>query len=487
MNQHQLLAIVGCAVAAILTSSATRAAGQARSAASVTFSEHVAPILFAHCTSCHREGEAAPFALTNYAEARPFARQMARMVQRREMPPWMPGPSDFAFAHPRVLTDAQIEVFERWAAAGAPEGNRTKLPPLPTFTTGWQIGPPDLVAKMPEPFEVPATGPDIYRNFVLPLNLTEDVWVRAVDFRPGARTVIHHSLFFLDTSGAAREQDARDPRPGFAGGMGGIGFLATRGTRRGGGIAGLLGGGDDEPLSRTGAALGGWAVGARAQELPHGLAFLVRKGSDLILSTHFHPSGQAEREQSIIGLYFAKEPPTQSFTAIQLPPLFGVLEGIDIAPGQTDFKISDSFALPIDVRAFRVGGHAHYLAKDMKLTATFPDGTKKTLLWIPDWDFSWQEQYLFKDFVDLPKGTRLESTITYDNSPANPRNPNKTPVRVRWGEESNDEMGSLSLMVVAKEPEELSQLQRAFSQHVRNAALTRPGLRQMLQRRPPPR
>lgn len=463
------------------------AADQVRHASAggvVTFSEHVAPIVFAHCASCHRAGEAAPFPLTSYAAARPLARQMARMVQRREMPPWMPAPTDYPFAHARGLSDQQIATIERWVATGAPEGDRSKLPPLPTFTSGWQIGPPDLIAKMSEAFEVPATGPDIYRNFVVPLNLETDVWVRAVEFRPSARTVVHHSLFFLDATGAAREQDARDPQPGFAGGMGGVGFRVRGGPAGGAGVGNLVGllGVGAQPLSRAGGTLGGWAVGARAQELPDGLAFLVPKGSDLILSTHFHPSGQAEREQSTLGLYLAKEPPTQSFTGIQLPPLFGVLEGLDIQPGDTTYSLSDSFTIPVNVRAFRVGGHAHYLAKELKLTATFPDGATKTLLWIKDWDFAWQEQYLFKEFVDLPKGTRLDGKVTYDNSSANPRNPSKPPVRVTWGEESSDEMGSVSLMVVAANPDELTELQAAFAKHVREAALTRPGLRRFLQR-----
>jgi hypothetical protein len=480
MTRHGI--VLGSAlVAAILWGG--DAATQSRASAAATFSEHVAPILFANCTSCHRAGEAAPFPLTAFAEARPLARQIARMVQRREMPPWMPEDSDYPFMHRRGLTVEQIAVIERWVAAGAPEGDRSKLPPLPSFTTGWQIGTPDLVVRMPEPFDVPATGADVYRNFVVPLNLDADVWVRAVDFRPSARTVVHHSLFFLDATGAAREQDARDPLPGFAGGMGGVGFRLSGNNTGLIGLAGLLGVGG-QPLSRSGGTLGGWAVGARANELPDGLAYFVPKGADLILSTHFHPSGQAEREQSSLGLYFSKTPPQQAFTAIQLPPIFGVLEGLDIAPGDSSYSLSDSFTLPVDVRGFRVGGHAHYLAKEMKLTATLPDGASKTLLWIKDWDFAWQEQYLFKEFVDLPKGTRLDARITYDNSAANPRNPNKPPARVTWGEESNDEMGSMTLLVVAAVPEQLAELQAAIATHVRQAAIARPGLQRFIKRPP---
>jgi hypothetical protein len=267
--------------------------------------------------------------------------------------------------------------------------------------------------------------------------------------------------------------------------MGGARVLGA--GRGAGGLAGLLGGrgaanGTDQ-IARAGGSLGGWALGGRALELPDGLAFFVPKGSDLILSTHFHPSGRAEREQSTVGLYFADAPPTQAFTTIQLPPIFGVLEGLDIPPGEQRYRISDAFVLPVDVRAFGVGAHAHYLGKQMHLTATLPDGTVRTLLRIDDWDFSWQERYTFTEFVPLPAGTRLEAEVLYDNSAGNKRNPSRPPVRVTWGEESNDEMGSIGLQVVAARPGELPQLQQAFAAHVRQAALTRPGLRQLLQRR----
>jgi hypothetical protein len=319
------------------------------------------------------------------------------------------------------------------------------------------------------------------------LNLDRDLWVRAIDFRPSARAVVHHSLFFLDTTGVARERDEGDPGPGFRGSMGG--GVRLGGAGRGGGLAALLGGGGGandppaDPIARVAGGLGGWAVGGRARELPEGLAFPLPKGSDLILSTHFHPSGKAQMEKSTVGLYFASGPPTQAFTTIQLPPLFGVFEGIDIPAGQERYTLQDSFVIPIDVKAFSVGAHAHYLGKEMKLTATLPDGTAKTLLWIKDWDFSWQEGYRFKDFVTLPKGTRLDAIVSYDNSVANKRNPSRPPVRVTWGEESNDEMGSIGLQVGAANRGELPQLQRTFNEHLRTAATTRPGLKQLLQQR----
>ena len=453
----------------------------------VTFSEHVAPIVFANCTPCHRPGEAAPFQIMNYRDARPLAKAIAAATAQRIMPPWKAGPSDYEFDNARRLSDDQIATIQRWVADGALEGDASTLPAMPRFTEGWQLGPPDLAVTMSEAFAVPASGPDVYRSFVVPLGLDHDAWVRAIDFRPSARSVVHHSLFFLDATGAARERDASDPLPGFSGGMGGGRVLgAGRGNAQG--LTGLLNGSSandrpDDRIARAGGGLGGWALGGRALELPTGLAFFVPKGSDLILSTHFHPSGKAQQEKSTVGLYFASGPPTQAFTTLQLPPIFGVFEGLDIPAGQERYTLTDSFVIPVDVRAFSIGAHAHYLGKEMKLTATLPDGTAKTLLWIKDWDFSWQERYRFKDFVSLPKGTRLDALVSYDNSAANKRNPSRPPVRVTWGEESTDEMGSIGMQVVAANPRELPQLQQAFAQYVRQAALSRPGLRRLLQRR----
>ncbi|HEY7442117.1 MAG TPA: hypothetical protein VH701_06845 [Vicinamibacterales bacterium] len=455
-----------------------------RAQAPVTFSEHVAPIVFRNCTVCHRPGESAPFPLLSYRDARPWARAIAAATVARVMPPWKAAPSDYEFRNARQLSADEISTIQRWVADGTLEGDPARLPPPPSFSDGWQLGVPALVVQMPEEFEVPAQGPDIYRSFVVPLNLDRDSWIRAIDFRPSARTVVHHSLFFLDDTGAARERDAADPLPGFPGSMGG-GRLSRAG-RSAAAFANVARGGVADGVaalaSRVG-GIGGWAPGGRALELPEGLAFFVPKGADLILSTHFHPSGKVEREQSTVGLYFAEAPPTQAFTTIQLPPIFGVLEGLDIAAGEKHYVIKDSFVVPVDVRAFSVGAHAHYLGRQMTLTATLPDGAVKTLLRIDDWDFSWQERYHFKSFVPLPKGTRLDVEISYDNSAANARNPSRPPVRVTWGEESTDEMGSISLHVVAAREDELPLLQREFTDHVRLAALTRPGLRQLLQRR----
>lgn len=441
----------------------------------VNFAEHVAPIIFKNCTPCHRPGEAAPFSLMNYIDVKKRGKLIATVTESRQMPPWKADQGSVEFKNERRLTAAQIETIKEWVAAGMPEGNLARMPPMPNFQDGWQLGKPDLIVKMREGFHVPADGPDIYRNFAIPLNLSEDRWIKAIAFLPGVRAVVHHSLFFYDSTGDALKQDEADPQPGYAGQMGGG---LGRGT-----LQSLLGGNRGaQPRGAAFGSLGGWAVGGQARELPDGLAYFVPKGSALILSTHFHPSGKPETETSTIGLYFADKPPTKAFTGIQLPPLFGMFKGLDIPAGANDYAIEDSFVLPVDVKAFGAGAHAHYLGKTMKLTATLPNGQVKTLLNINDWDFAWQDQYQFKDYVTLPKGTRLHVRVTYDNTAANPRNPRNPPQRVTWGEGSFDEMGSMSLFVVAVNEREQPVLWQAYNEHLRSAFQNRKSSPNLLRR-----
>jgi hypothetical protein len=440
-----------------------------------TFSKEVASILFQQCAVCHRPGEAAPFSLLTYQDAKKRGKVIARVTESRQMPPWKAEKGDVAFRNERRLTDEQIAVLRRWVDAGMPEGDPAQTPAVPTFADGWALGKPDLVVKMPKAYRVPAEGRDIYRNFAVSLGLTEDRWVKAIDFRPSAPSVVHHTLFFLDTTGTARKKEEASGEVGFKGAMGGLG---RGGADRGRGILGGIGEGGALP-GRAG--LGGWALGAQARSLPDGLAYRLPKGADLILSTHFHPSGKAEEEASTIAFYFADKPPAQRFTGLQLPFGFGILAGINLPAGKKDFAIEDSYVLPVDVKGFGISAHAHYLAKQFKVTATLADGKTKTLLYISDWDFAWQEQYQFQDFVDLPKGTKLHVKITYDNSADNPRNPTNPPKHVRWGRESTDEMGSITLLVVAAREAEFPKLQEGYRQHILDTVTNGP-LRRFLDR-----
>jgi hypothetical protein len=359
------------------------------------------------------------------------------------MPPWKAEPASYSYKDSRRLTDRQLELIQDWVKQGMPRGEGNS-PPLPTFPEGWQLGTPDLIVEMPKAFTVYAEGPDIYRNFVIPLDLKQDEWVQAVELRPSSRGVVHHVLYFADSSGDARKMEAESMDEA-------QGMRFTRGM----------------------IPMGGMAVGAQPHLLPDGLALNLPKGSDLVFQYHFHPSGKMETEKSKIGLYFAKRPPDHTLTNIQFPPVYGLFSNVKIPAGQKEFKVRDSYVLPVDVVAISAGAHAHYLGKTMKMTATLPGGQVKTLLDIKDWDFAWQDRYFFENAVSLPKGTRIDGEVTWDNSEGNSRNPSNPPIAVKWGEGSKDEMGSVSLQVYPRTESDLMALRGDYRKHVASVATPR--------------
>lgn len=389
-----------------------------------TYTRDIAPILQANCMKCHRDGEVAPFPLVSYSDAAKRARQIARVTASRFMPPWKPEPDFGHFLDERRLTDRELALLAGWADAGAPEGDPADLPPSPRFTEGWQIGEPDLIVKMSEPFEVPADGRDVFRNFVIPSGATEDKLVAAVEFRPGNRRVVHHSIFFLDTSGVARKKDAADPGPGYAS-FGGPGFLPS-------------------------GSIGGWAPGGTPVVMRDGIGRPLQKGCDIVVQIHYHPSGKPELDQSSVGIHFVKGESRKAAAAIMV-----VDRRLYIPAGESDHRMSGSYKLPYDVTLVGITPHMHLLGREMKATATLPDGTVEPLIWIKDWNFNWQDQYQYAQPLRLPKGTQFHVEARYDNSEKNPLNPNTPPKDVRWGEQTPDEMFICFFLVSPDEPQQL--------------------------------
>jgi mono/diheme cytochrome c family protein len=438
--------VAGCLCLVALATRPPAGAAQA-DAEPPTYSETIAPIVYATCVECHRAGGAAPFPLVSYEDIARRATLVAAVTRSRSMPPWHAAHGYGEFVGERRLTDEQIARIGEWAARGVPRGDPASMPDLPVFTDGWQLGEPDLVLEMTVGFDVPADGPDVYRNFVLPTGLTEDRWVRAVELRPQARRAVHHALFAYASGGSLSQRDGADGQPGFAGSMA-VGVLPGPGGSGG---------------------LGGWAVGGRAMIFPDGLEARLPAGSDFLLQVHFHPTGKPEIERSTVGLYFSDTPPTKAGASIELPALFGFGAGIDIPAGEAHYTIHDAFTIPADVRVHSAYAHAHYLGREMKVDARLPDGSRVPLLWIDDWDFNWQEFYTYARPVSLPRGTRLEATLTYDNSEGNPRNPHSPPRRVQWGLESTDEMGTIGLLLEILDRRDEPALRRALEERTQAA------------------
>ena len=414
--------------------------------AEVNFSEHIAPIVFKNCSTCHRAGQIAPFELTDYASVKKRAKQMMEVTGDRTMPPWHADHGVVEYSNDRSLSNDQITLIADWLAAGTPEGDPAKLPALPVVQDGWQLGKPSQIVTMPEPFTVPAEGRDIYRKFVMPLNLDKDTWVSAVEFHPGDPKVVHHILYYLDTSGKARKADEADPGPGFGG------MASSNGEMR---------------------YIGGWDVGTQPAQLPYGLRWFIPKGADLVVQVHYHPNGKETTDQSSVGFHYSDEPTSRPWSIIPVPPHFGMLQGIDIAPGQKEHIQKASFITPADCEAFAVNAHAHYLGKRMEMTATLPDGTTRWLLKTSNWDFQWQEDYAFKTPINLPAGTRLDVTMSYDNSAENPNNPTHPPKRVIWGPSTTDEMGVITLSAIFDTKEQKEATHQALRLFLANQMIDR--------------
>jgi hypothetical protein len=421
-----------------------------------TFSRDVAPIVYGHCAVCHRPGQSAPFPLLSYDDVKKRGELIVNVTARRYMPPWhaKAAPGFEAFRDDRRLSDAELTTLEMWVDAGMPAGDLASAPQPPAFPEGWALGRPDVVLTLTRSIDVPADGPDLYRNVVLPLDLAEDQWITAVDFEPSARKVVHHALFFLSPAVDSAGIRADDVLPGLGGGLlGGLG----RGRR--------AGGGRDGGADRSAGGIGGWVPGMTPRFFPDGIAQPLPAHTNVVVQLHLRPSGKVEHEQGRLAIYFAKQRPARSLVSVQVPPQFGFAMGIDIPAGQARYTINDSFLLPVDVEAFGARGHAHYLAREMKMTATLPDGSVKGLLWIGDWDFGWQDSYFYRSPFTLPKGTRIDVSIGYDNSDGNVRNPSTPPRRVRWGLGSLDEMGSMTLLAAAASAADRNALRRAQNQH----------------------
>ncbi|MDP8990126.1 MAG: redoxin domain-containing protein [Acidobacteriota bacterium] len=388
------------------------------------FAHDIAPIIYRDCAPCHRPGEAGPFSLLTYQDVKSHARQIADVTRRRYMPPWAPQAGYGHFAGERRLSDAQIQLIADWAAAGAPAGDPSETPAPPDFKEGWQLGPPDLILEAQAAYALPASGPDVYWNFIIPAALTTTRYVRALEIRPGDKRLVHHANLYIDRARSARRQEIAEGQ-----GFPGMDVVIDR----------PIGEPDDGHFLF-------WKPGGVPYEEPDGFSMRLDPGSDLVLNAHLQPTGKPENVRPSIGLYFTGKPPRQFPMLIQLEH-----DGaIDIPAGVRDFLISDDFRLPMDVDVLAVYPHAHYLGHVLEGYATLPSGERKWLIRIPNWDPNWQGAYHYQDPVFLPKGSVVSMRYRYDNSSLNPRNPHRPARRVFSGNQATDEMGHLWLEVLPR-------------------------------------
>ena len=396
-------------------------------AQSVSFSKDLAPILYSHCAPCHHQGGNGPFPLISYDDIATHAAQIVDVTKRRYMPPWPPEKGYGSFAGDRSLNPEEIHLFASWVEQGKPRGQESDLPPAPRFTSEWQLGPPDLILRMPAPFHVPAEGGDLFRNFVIPSGVTSVHYVRGFELRMSNPRVVHHGNVVLDRTHSLRPRDGQDGQPGFAG-MDVITEAAAN---------------NFEPDSH----FLFWKPATALRPEPDDMSWRLDPDTDLILNLHLQPTGKPEDLQAEIGLYFASHPPTRLPMLVQLEH-DGALR---IRPGTKDFVVSDEFTLPVESSVLAIYPHAHYLGKLVEAWATLPNGKRRWLIRIADWDINWQATYDYVEPIDLPKGTKISMRIGYDNTSENPRNPNRPPRLVLAGNRSQDEMGHVWLQLLPKE------------------------------------
>lgn len=391
--------------------------------APVTFNRQIAPILYNHCSGCHHVGGSGPFNLLTYDDARRWGTVIQTVTHNRYMPPWLPESGFGDFADSRRLSDEDLSLIGTWVESGMPEGVLTEAPKPPVFPESWQLGPPDLVLTAATPMQVPASGTDLFRNFILPVPISQTKYIRAMEIRPGAARVVHHANVLIDRTASLRRQHVDDWQKG---------------------IPGMELTVDSGEVFEPDSHFLFWKPDSPALIEPRDMPWRLDPGNDLILNMHLKPTGKPETVQATVGLYFADKPAAESPMLLQLEDD----EALDIPAGDSAFVIEDHLKLPIDVEVLGVYPHAHYLGKRLEGFAVLPNGEKKWLILIRDWDIDRQSVYRFRSPVLLPKGSVLTMRYTYDNSKANIRNPNNPPIRVRAGNRSVDEMGHLWIQVL---------------------------------------
>ena len=398
-----------------------------------TFSKDVAPILYKNCTGCHRPGEIAPMSLLTYEDARPHADDIFDEVSAGHMPPWHADAPAGTFENERRLSEAEKKTLLDWAANGAPRGDDRDLPAQPKYTDGWAIGTPDVVLEMPQAFSVPAQGTVAYQYFYIPTNFTEPKYVQAIEARPGNREVVHHVLVnYLARPDMTRtpvlkmnQEWQKLPEP----------VVGENAPRRS----------EDLPVR----LIATYAPGTRPQIFRPGTALRLEPGGVIELQLHYTANGEAATDRTRIGMVFSKDPAPREIRATAF------YNGTFVLPaGSANTAVPGEVTFQQDTLVYGLFPHTHLRGKAWDYKLLLPDGTSKTILSVPKYDFNWQTYYMFKEPLQVPKGAKIVSTAWYDNSPANKHNPDAK-VDVRWGDQTWQEMqysGILFSPVVQPKP-----------------------------------
>jgi hypothetical protein len=377
-----------------------------------TWSDTVANVMYSKCTSCHHEGGIGGFSLVNYEEAYPYRFAIKFAVEEKRMPPWPANPDYREFAHQRVLSDKEIEVIVDWVEDGAPIGDAEAIPKAPTYTNEAVIKHADFVGKMEE-YESVAQNNDEYRCFVIPTNFNEDKVVSAIEVIPGNSEIVHHVLLFQDGSGSPEQLDQRDEGPGYSS-FGGTG-------------------------SNESTLMAGWVPGNGPAFFPKGMGITLKKGTSLVMQVHYPAGSNGETDKTEVRLKFSDEENTRE---VRIAPILNhnqLNEGKLFIPANTRRTFTQNYKLNSNFSLLSMLPHMHLIGESITVNAT-KDGDTINLIDIPQWDFHWQGTYVFPKLMKATAGYYLNVEATYNNTDANPNNPNDPPLDVSVGEATGDEM-----------------------------------------------
>jgi len=380
---------------------------------SQTWSDDVATIFYNKCAQCHHAGGIAPFSLVTFSEASTNASFIYGAVNSEVMPPWPPDNNYQTYSHDRSLSSTEKTTVLNWINNGAPEGNSANTPPPPVFSNSTLLGNGDLMVQMPTYMSKATGGNDDYACFVVPSNLPTDRKIRAIEIVPGNREIVHHALIFIDPTGAS--------------------------------VTDSVGGDCAGPGSAGAALVMGYTPGSTPLTLPAtsplklGIPFPAN--SQVLFTMHYPDGsyGQFDSTKVIFHFYPPGEPGVRDVSTAN------VLENWSfyLPPNQVT-SVSAQYpsvgGLPANFSLLSVFPHMHLLGKSMKVYAE--DGSPDTLklINIPEWDFHWQGFYFFKNIQKAAIGMTLRAEAVYDNTAANPENPNSPPVGVFPGLNTTDEM-----------------------------------------------
>lgn len=371
----------------------------------VRFNKELVRILQRNCLSCHHPGGIA-MSLVTYDEARPWAKAIKEEVLEKRMPPWRAVKGYGDFRNAPSLTQRDVDLIVNWVEGGAPKGDEKDLPAGPLFSNDWQLGKPDLILKPPSESKIAADAHE-YRTFILPTNLKEDRWLTAIDLLPGNSTVVHCAKYrFLRSDGGTEATPMMQVRNEAA---------------------------TPADLEMKEIALATWVPGQRPLALDDGVAQLLSAGSRVAVTIHYRGSGETSKDSTRIGLYFAKTPPTRH---LHWRAITGPDSVISVGAQTRQFKMSTSMQSNLEL--IGILPEVNPLVSSFQATAYRPDGSQEVLIWTRGYQFDLEPTYLFKQPVSLPKGTRVDVILYFDNSENNQYNPNNPPIPLRWSELTTD-------------------------------------------------